>query len=262
MPFVTTDDGVKLWYQLEGSAGAPTLVLSNSLGTALAMWDAQMPALLQRFQVLRTDTRGHGRSDVPAAPYRVDRLGRDVVALLDAVGLQRVHFCGLSMGGMTGMWLAREAADRVERVVLCNTSARIGPPEVWDKRIATVRAEGMGAIVGGVIERWFTPAFRDAAPGEVERIAAMLRATPAAGYTAACEAIREMDQRAQLAAIRGRVLVIAGAADQATPAADGKWAAEQIPGARYVELPAAHLSNIEAADAFTAALVDFLTVTG
>jgi 3-oxoadipate enol-lactonase len=262
MPHVATDDGVKLWYQLEGSAGAPTIVLSNSLGTSLEMWDAQMPALLQRFQVLRYDTRGHGRSDVPPAPYRVDRLGRDVVALLDACGLARAHFCGLSMGGMIGMWLAREAPDRVERVALCNTSARIGPPEVWDKRIEAVRAGGMTVIVGGVIERWFTPAFRERAPAEVERIAAMLRGMPPDGYIAACTAIREMDQRAQLGSIGVRTLVIAGAVDQATPAADGKWAAEQIPGARYVELAAAHLSNIEAADAFTAALVDFLTVTG
>jgi 3-oxoadipate enol-lactonase len=147
-------------------------------------------------------------------------------------------------------------------VALCNTSARIGPPEVWDKRIEAVRAGGMTVIVGGVIERWFTPAFRERAPAEVERIAAMLRGMPPAGYIAACTAIREMDQRAQLGSIGVRTLVIAGAADQATPAADGKWAAEQIPGARYVELAAAHLSNIEAADAFTAALVDFLTVTG
>jgi 3-oxoadipate enol-lactonase len=262
MPHVTTDDGVKLWYQLEGSAGAPTIVLSNSLGTTLAMWDAQMPALLAHFQVLRTDTRGHGQSGVPVAPYRVDRLGRDVVALLDACGIARAHFCGLSMGGMTGLWLAREAPDRVDRVALCNTAARIGPPEVWDNRIAAVRAGGMEPIVPGVIERWFTPGFLDRAPAEVQRIASMLRATPREGYAAACEAIREMDQRAQLATIRARTLVIAGTFDQATPPAGGRQIADGIAGARYVELAAAHLSNIEAEAAFTSALVDFLTVTG
>jgi len=262
MPFATTDDGTKLWYQLEGSAGAPTIVLSNSLGTTAAMWDAQMPALLKHFQVLRTDTRGHGQSGVPSAPYRVERLGRDVVALLDACGIARAHFCGLSMGGMTGIWLAREAGDRVDRVALCNTAARIGPPEVWDNRITAVRAGGMEPIVQGVIERWFTPGFRDRAPAEVERIAAMLRATPREGYAAACEAIREMDQREQLATIRARVLVIAGTFDQATPPAGGRQIVDGIPGARYVELTAAHLSNIEAAGGFTSALVDFLTVTG
>jgi 3-oxoadipate enol-lactonase len=237
-------------------------VLSNSLGTDLAMWDAQMPALLQLFQVLRYDTRGHGRSSVPGAAYAVDRLGRDVLALLDACGLARAHFCGLSMGGMTGMWLGCHAAARVERLALCNTAARIGPPEVWDKRIEAVRGGGMAAITSAVIERWFTPAFRAREPDAVARIVAMLHATPPDGYVAACGAIRDMDQRDRIAAIRARTLVIAGASDQATPAADGRVVAEKIPGARYVELAAAHLSNIEAADDFTAALVDFLTVTG
>jgi 3-oxoadipate enol-lactonase len=257
MSFVTTDDGVRLWYQIEGSAAAPTIVLSNSLGTDLAMWDAQMPALIGYFQVLRYDTRGHGRSSVPQ-PYLVDRLGRDVLALLDACGLARAHFCGLSMGGMTGMWLAREAPERVERLVLCNTAARIGPPEIWDKRVETVRAGGMATIVPGVIERWFTAPFQARDPGAVARIADMLRATAPEGYVAACLAIRDMDQREQLATIRARTLVIAGAADQATPAADGRLVAERIAGARFVELAAAHLSNIEAAPDFTAALLGFL----
>ncbi len=261
MAFVTTDDGVRLWYQIEGSAGAVPIVLSNSLGTDLTMWDAQMPALKQQFQVLRYDTRGHGQSSVPTAPYQVDRLGRDVVALLDACGIGRAHFCGLSMGGMTGMWLGRAAPERVDRLVLCNTAARIGPPEVWDKRVEAVRAGGMTAITPGVIERWFTPDFRAREPKAVERIVAMLHATPPEGYSAACRAIRDMDQRADIASIKARTLVIAGASDQATPAADGRAAAAAIPGARYVELAAAHLSNIEAADAFTEALVTFLTAT-
>jgi 3-oxoadipate enol-lactonase len=262
MAFVTTDDGVRLWYQIEGSAGVPAIVLSNSLGTTLAMWDPQMPALLQQFQVVRYDARGHGQSGAPGAPYVVDRLGRDVVALLDACGIARAHFCGLSMGGMTGMWLGCHAPERLERLALCNTAARIGPPDVWDKRIEAVRGGGMAAITPAVIERWFTPEFRAREPAVVARIVAMLHATPPEGYIAACGAIRDMDQRDRIAAIRARTLVIAGASDQATPAADGRWAAAQIPGARYVELAAAHLSNIEAADDFTDALVAFLTVTG
>ena len=262
MAFVTTDDGVRLWYQREGAAGATPVVLSNSLGTDLGMWDAQMPALLKGFEVIRTDARGHGRSGAPSGPYDVARLGRDVVALLDACGIARAHFCGLSMGGMTGMWLGREAPARIDRLVLCNTAARIGPPDVWDKRIAAVNAGGMAAIIPAVIERWFTAPFRARDPQAVERIVAMLRATAPAGYTAACLAIRDMDQREQLTTIRAPTLVIAGASDQATPAADGRFAAAKIPGARYVELAAAHLSNIEAADGFTAALVDFLSVAG
>jgi 3-oxoadipate enol-lactonase len=262
MSFVTTDDGVRLWYQIEGSAAAPTIVLSNSLGTDLAMWDAQLPALVGQFQVLRYDTRGHGRSDVPAQPYLVDRLGRDVLALLDACGIARAHFCGLSMGGMTGMWLGREAPERIDRLALCNTAARIGPPEIWDKRVETVRAGGMAAIVPGVIERWFTAPFRLREPEAVARIVAMLRATPPEGYVAACLAIRDMDQREQLATISARTLVIAGASDQATPAADGRLVAERIAGARFVELAAAHLSNIEAEGDFTAALLGFLNTTG
>lgn len=259
MSFVTTDDGVRLFYQIDGSAGAPALVLSNSLGTDLAMWDPQMPALLAKFRVLRYDTRGHGQSAVPPAPYQVDRLGRDVVALLDACGIARAHFCGLSMGGMTGMWLGREAPARIDRLALCNTAARIGPPELWDKRIETVRTAGINAIVPGVIERWFTEPFRERAPTAVSRIAGMLRATPPEGYTAACAAIRDMDQRDQLATIAARTLVIAGASDLATPAVDGKLVADRIAGARFVELAAAHLSNIEAEGDFTAALLRFLT---
>ena len=259
MSFVTTDDGVRLHYRIEGSAAAPALVLSNSLGTDLGMWDAQMPALLGAFQVLRYDTRGHGQSGVPAAPYPVERLGRDVIALLDACGIARAHFCGLSMGGMTGQWLGRRAAARIDRLALCNTAARIGTPEAWEQRIATVRAGGMEAIVSGVIERWFTEAFRLEDPEAVARIVKMLRATPPEGYNAACAALRDTDQRADIAAITAPTLVIAGASDLATTPADGKFMAERIPGARYVALPAAHLSNIEAADAFTTALLRFLT---
>jgi 3-oxoadipate enol-lactonase len=258
MSFVTTDDGVRLYYQIEGSAAAPTLVLSNSLGTDLGMWDAQMPALLAQFQVLRYDTRGHGQSSV-SAPYPVERLGRDVIALLDACGIARAHFCGLSMGGMTGQWLGRMAGDRIDRLALCNTAARIGTPEAWEQRIATVRAGGMDAIVSGVIERWFTEPFRLKDPEAVARIVKMLRATPPDGYNAACAALRDTDQRETIATITARTLVIAGAADLATTPADGQFIAARIAGARYVELPAAHLSNIEAAEAFTTTLLRFLT---
>lgn len=250
--------GVRLHYQVEGREGAPWLVLSNSLGTTLQMWDPQMPALLQHFRVLRYDTRGHGGSSVPPGPYSIDQLGGDVIALMDAVGIQRAHFCGLSMGGMTGIWMGIHQPRRLDRLVLCNTAAQIGTAEAWNARIATVSAQGMEAVTGAVIERWFTPPYVARAPQQVEQVRAMLLATDRAGYAANCAAVRDMDQRSGAATIGVPTLVIAGTHDQATPARDGEWLAQQIPGARYLELDAAHLSNWEQAEQFTRGLTGFL----
>jgi 3-oxoadipate enol-lactonase len=258
MPHITCDDGVRLHYRLDGPEGAPVLVLSNSLGTDLGMWEPLMPALAKTHRVLRYDTRGHGQSGLSPASYGVARLGRDVLALMDALKVERAAFCGLSMGGMTGMWLGVHAPARFSRLVLCNTAAKIGTPDIWNTRIETVRRGGMAAIVQGVIARWFTEGFVAADPKAVERISAMLLATAPDGYCGACEAVRDMDQRQDIAAIRLPVLVISGTHDLATPAADGRFVAETIPGARHVELPAAHLSNIECRDAFTEALTGFL----
>ncbi len=255
---LATDDGVSLHYRLDGPETGPVLVLSNSLGTDLGMWDPQMPALQQRYRVLRYDTRGHGQSGLPPAPYQVDRLGKDVLALMDGLNVSQAMFCGLSMGGMTGMWLGVHAPQRFTKLVLCNTAAKIGTPEIWNSRIATVEQGGTAAILSGVIQRWFTEGFVKAQPAAVERISAMLRATPPGGYTAACGAVRDMDQRDSLAAIRLPTLVIAGSHDLSTPAQDGRFIADAIPGARYVEFPAAHLSNVEVAADFTKALTDFL----
>jgi 3-oxoadipate enol-lactonase len=258
MPFIDIKDA-RLHYEVDGQEGRPWLILSNSLGTHLGMWDPQMAALRGRFRVLRYDTRGHGMSAVPEGPYSVEQLGRDVVALMDELGISRAHFCGLSMGGMTGMWLGVHAAERIDRLVLCNTSALIGPAEVWNARIAKVNSEGMEAIVPAVIDRWFTSGYQQRAPKEVAKVRDMLLQTPADGYTANCAAVRDMDQRADVVHIKVPTLVIAGTHDLATPAKDGKAVADSIPGARYVELDAAHLSNWEQAERFTATLVDFLT---
>src|SRR6266404_1532224 len=159
MPLVDAG-GTRIFHRFDGSPEKPVLVLSNSLGTHLGMWDAQVPAFAERYRVLRYDSRGHGQSAVPPGPYRIEDLGRDLLALLDALGLSRVHFCGLSKGGMVGMWLATNAPDRVERLVLCNTSAYLGPPELWKARIEAVRASGMQAVVPQVLERWLTAEFR------------------------------------------------------------------------------------------------------
>ena len=257
MPFLDTAQ-LRLHYQLEGRSDAPVLMLSNSLGTTLDMWEPQMPSLLAHFRVLRFDARGHGQSGVPPGPYSIAQLGGDAIALLDHLGLARVHFCGLSMGGMCGMWLALNHAARIERLVLCNTAVRIGPPEMWNVRIEAVQTQGLAEIVPTVLERWFTRDFLQGATAQVEIVRRMLLSTSDEGYAASCAAVRDMDQRDRLAAIFAPTLVIAGRHDMATPPADGRFLADHIPGARYVELNAAHLSNWEMAQTFTTHVCDFL----
>lgn len=260
MPVIDTGKG-KLHYQLEGREDAPVLVLSNSLGTTLDMWLPQLPALLDHFRVLRYDTRGHGQSEVTPGPYTIAQLGNDVVALLDNLQITRAHFCGLSMGGMTGIWLGIHAPERIGRLVLCNTSAAIGVPEVWNSRIAKVRQQGMESIIDDVMGRWFTADFLIHAPAQVERVKAMLRNTSIEGYVANCAAVRDMDQRSELAKISVPTLVIGGKHDLSTPPEHGELIARAIACARYFELNAAHLSNWEVAQGFTQQVIDFLIGT-
>ena len=257
MPIVDTGNGT-LHYQIEGDSEAPVLVLSNSLGTTLDMWSPQMPALLEHFRVLRYDTRGHGQSEVTPGAYTIAQLGADVVSLLDHLKITRAHFCGLSMGGMTGMWLGIHASARIDKLVLCNTSAAIGVPEMWNARIAQVQQDGMQSVIPAVLQRWFTDDFLSHAPTQVERVKAMLAATSIEGYVANCAAVRDMDQRAELGRIKRPTLVIAGRHDTSTPPEHGEFIAKAITGARYVELNAAHLSNWEVAQSFTQHLLDFL----
>ena len=252
-------DGARIHCRIEGAAGAPVLVLSNSLGTDLAMWEPQIAALARTFRVVRYDTRGHGASADTPGPYSIERLGRDVVGLLDGLAIERAHFCGLSLGGMTGMWLGVHAPQRLHRLVLANTTARIGSPENYNARIEKVRAGGMGAVSQAVLERWFTSGFMAGHPERIAAMRQMMERTPVQGYIACCATVRDMDQRDSVAAITVPTLVISGTHDDATPATDGKSLADRIKGARYAELDAAHLSNIEAAPAFTAALLAFLT---
>jgi 3-oxoadipate enol-lactonase len=258
MPFVTAGE-LDMHYTLDGADGAPVLVLASSLGASLAMWDDQVPALQRRCRVLRYDARGHGRTAATPGPYTLAQLAGDVLRLLDALRLARVHFCGLSVGGLVGMWLGARVPERVDRLVLCNTAARIGTVETWNARMDAVRAGGLDAIVEGLLERWFTPGFRERRPERVARARAMVEATPLEGYLGCCAAIRDADQRDDVGRIGAPTLVIAGARDPATPPAQGRALADAIAGSRYVELAAAHLSNIEAAEAFTAELLAFLT---
>jgi 3-oxoadipate enol-lactonase len=258
MPFATIDD-MRVHYRIDGPATAPVLVLAHSLGADLTMWDAQAAALAGAFRVLRYDSRGHGSSSVTPEPYTVDLLARDVLGLLDALGIPRVHFCGLSLGGMVGLWLGAHASERINKLVLANTAARIGTLESWKSRIDAVQRGGLAAVAPVIIERWFTIEFRERHPEAVESVRRALLATPADGYIAGCVAVRDADLRDAARAVAVPTLVIAGTHDVATPAADGRWLADAIPGARYCELPAAHISNVEAADQFTAAVSDFLT---
>ncbi|WP_417705133.1 3-oxoadipate enol-lactonase [Pseudomonas sp.] len=260
MPAVRLADG-DLNYQLEGPTGAPVLVLSNSLGTDLHMWDMQMPALTRHFQVLRYDTRGHGQSLVTDGPYSIEQLGRDVLALLDALDIAKAHFCGLSMGGLIGQWLALNAPERIARLVLCNTAAKIGTPEVWNPRIDTVLAGGAQAmrdLRDASISRWFTADFAATQPQQVEPIVGMLAQTAPEGYAANCAAVRDADFREQLGAIRAPTLIVCGSGDPVTTTEDGRFMQARIAGAELVEFHAAHLSNVEAGVAFTQALLDFL----
>jgi 3-oxoadipate enol-lactonase len=257
MPILEAN-GIKVNYRVDGADGAPVLMLSNSLGTNLHMWDKQVPALAKRFRVVRYDTRGHGKTDAPSYPYTFAMLGQDAIALMNALNLPKVRFCGLSMGGMIGMWLARNAASRVEQLVLSNTAAKFGLAEIWNQRIATVRATGMKAITGAVIERWFTKEFREKSPKEIDPIVEMLHTTKAEGYAGNCAAIRDVDQRWPIGGIKTPTLVIGGKQDPATPYEAAELIAKRIPRAKLIGLDAAHLSNIEQPEAFTKALDGFL----
>lgn len=250
--------GSRFHYELSGADGAPVLVLSNSLGTDLSMWEPQLTTFEPRLRVLRYDTRGHGASAVTPGPYRFEQLGADVLALLDALEIEHAMFCGISMGGATGMWLALHAPQRIRKVVLCSTAARIGTPEFWSARIDALHRGGVAGIAAGLMERWFTPAFRSGSPEVVAAMQRKLEATSNEGYIACCEAIRDFDERETIANIGIPTLVISGTHDVATTPADGRYIAEQVRGARYVELPTAHLSNVETPQVFSETVLDFL----
>lgn len=251
-------DGCRIGWRIDGPDDAPVLLLSNSLGTDMDMWAPQLAQWTRRFRVLRYDSRGHGTSDAPAGPYSMDRLGRDAVELLDGLGFARVHFCGLSMGGMVGQWLATNAASRIDRLVLANTSAYMGPPSAWQSRIDGVLADGMAPLAEASIARWFTPAFPSASPDAVEKIRAMLLANDPVGYAGCCAAIRDMDQRLASAYNLLPTLVIAGKDDPSTSVADGEFLASRAAEGELAVLPAAHLSNVECPDAFGDAVIAFL----
>jgi 3-oxoadipate enol-lactonase len=250
---------VTLTYTLHGPEDAPTLVLSSSLGTTQALWERQLPGLARDLRVLTYDHPGHGDSALPPQPSTVESFAEELAALLDELGIDRVSVCGVSLGGMVGMALALQAPERVERLVLACTSSYLGPPEPWLERAALVRSKGMDAVADAVLGRWFTPPFADAEPGVVSRFRALLCSTPPEGYARCCEAIAAWDARERISAIGAPTLVVAGAEDPATPVAHAELLTSRIPGARLLVVEgAAHLVNVEAAGAFTTAVLEHL----
>ena len=248
---------------VEGPEDAPVVVLAGSLGSTLEMWDPQVPALAERFRVVRYDARGHGRSPVPPGPYSIDDLVDDAVALLDRLGVARASFVGLSLGGMAAMRLAAREPHRVERVAVLCTSALLGPAAGWEERAATVRVSGTSAIAEAVVARWVTEDLHAADPALVARLEAMVAGTSDQGYAACCDAILAMDLRPDLPAVRAPLLAIAGADDPATPPQHLSDIAQAVPGARLLVLPhAAHLANLEQVVAVNAALLLHLDPPG
>jgi 3-oxoadipate enol-lactonase len=257
MPTIDAD-GTPINVEIEGPADAPPLMFSNSLGTDLHMWDEQAAALKNRFRIIRYDTRGHGKSGAPPGPYSMERLGRDVLKILSSLGILRVRWCGLSMGGMTGMWLARHVPECIERMVLSNTAAKSGNPDLWNARIRTVNTKGIAAIADTTMERWFTKNFRERAKDTISRVQETLLATDPQGYVGCGSAIRDMDQRWGIADIKTKTLVIAGKQDIATTVANAELIVSRIKGAKLKLINAAHISNVEQPAAFTDAIEKFL----
>jgi 3-oxoadipate enol-lactonase len=252
---------MRIHHRLEGPTDAPILVLSSSLGTDLGLWSRNTPHWADSYRLLRYDHRGHGGSELPPGAFGVEDLGRDLLRLFDRLGIERASFCGLSLGGAVGQWLAVNEPGRVDRLVLACTAARFGEPEGWLERAQTVRADGLGAIADAVVGRWFTPAFVEREPELVDVFRQRLLAMSAAAYAAACEALAEWDYRERVAAIRTPTLVIAGADDPSRPPADAELLADRIPDARLVILQrAAHLANVEQPDAFAAAVSEHLAL--
>lgn len=239
-------------YRIDGPATAPVVVLSNSIGSTSDMWAPQVPALAERFRVVRYETRGHAGAPVPDGPYSIADLGGDVLALLDLLGIARAHFAGLSLGGMTGMWLGVNAPDRIDRLVLLCTSAMLARDTDWTARAALVREQGTGAIAEATVGRWFTGDFIGAHPDEAARWRARIADTPSEGYAGCAEAIGAMDLEEDIGAVRAPTLVIAGSRDPATPPSPhAELIADRIPEARLAIVDGAHLANYERPDEVT-----------
>jgi 3-oxoadipate enol-lactonase/4-carboxymuconolactone decarboxylase len=258
LPFATVHN-TRMFYRLQGNPGRPVLILSHSISTDHAMWELQVEDLLPHFQILRYDTRGHGASDVTAGEYSIEMLGRDVLALADALKISQFAFCGLSLGGAIGQWVAAHAPERVTHLVLANTSPQFVPRTNWETRIAAVLKRGMSAVVDVAMQRFFSPDTLAKQNPQVASFRSVFLGTDPVGYTGCCAALRDMNHQDLLKQIKAPTLVISGDRDVATPwSGHGERLAQEIQGAKTVHLAAAHLSNIERPRSFTTALLEFL----
>jgi 3-oxoadipate enol-lactonase len=258
---VTTSANAELRYEHTPRPGAPALLFINSLGASLEMWDDQLAACSERFECVRYDARGHGKSTSgDLDEVSLEDLARDALAVLDACGIVRAHVCGISLGGMTAMYLAHKWPDRVLKLVLANTAAHMPPREAWDQRVAAVRAQGMSAVTEPTLARWLTPEFHQTHPEKVDRIRQMLLSADPKGYAACAAAVRDMDLRDALSSITARTLVICGSKDAGTTPEHAQFIADRIGAAKLVTLDCMHLSNVERAEEFNRAMLDFLSV--
>lgn len=257
MPFISTND-IRIHYRWDGPEDAPVLVLSNSIATDLTLWDDVVASLAQSFRVLRYDARGQGMTDVTEGPYTLDLLGSDLVGLLDGLQLAKVHLCGLSLGAMTAAWLAAHHCGRVDKLVLCNTAAWLGPPEAWDARIAAARERGMEVMRPAVLDRWLSPAFRTANEAKVERLLGMVTGASLEGYLGACAVLQHVDLRETVRAIEVPTMVVCSVEDVATPPSEARFIVDRIPDAVYTELPGGHQSNVEQPEKLAAVIKTYL----
>ena len=258
MAMMIESDGCKLYVDVQGDADAPVLMLSNSLGTTHRMWDDQVKPLTQHFRLVRYDRRGHGQSGAPKGPYTMEQLGRDALAIIDALDIETINWCGLSMGGMVGMWLGANAPERINKLILSNTAAYFPDKTLWNDRIRTVREKGLASIVNANLERWFTKDFRARAPQALQRMADMFVSTPLEGYVGCCEAVRDMDHRDLLGRITLPTLVIAGRHDPATTVENAEFIRSRIPRAALTLIDAAHISNVEQPHDYAEIVLGFL----
>lgn len=258
MPFATIHN-TRMFYRLQGNAGRPVLILSHSISTDHAMWELQVEDLLPHFQILRYDTRGHGASDVTGGEYSIEILGRDILALADTLEISQFAFCGLSLGGAIGQWVAAHAPERVTHLVLANTSPQFVPRTNWETRIAAVAKGGMSAVVDVAMQRFFSSDTLAKQNPHVASIRSVFLGTDPVGYLGCCAALRDMNHEDLLRQIKSPTLVISGERDVATPwSGHGERLVQEIPGAKALHLAAAHLSNLERPRSFTTALLEFL----
>ncbi|MEA5405819.1 3-oxoadipate enol-lactonase [Arcicella sp. DC2W] len=249
---------MKTNYKLQGTPNSPVLIFSNSLGSEMLMWDELVPFLLPYFRVLRYDTRGHGGSKITPEPYSIALLGQDVIDLLDELKIDEAYFCGLSMGGLIGQWLGIHYPNRIKKLVISNTGAKIGNDERWNGRIETIKAKGMQAIVDDTMERWFTESFRNHNPQRVAETKAMFLRSDILGYSNCCAAIRDADFRESLSQVSVETLVITGDEDPVTNVAQAEFIAENVPNARLKVLHARHLASTELPEEYAQVLIDFI----